>query len=168
MHNNQIYGLTKGQASPTTEQEMITPVQTNGINAEPFNPVKFALGMEASFVARGFVGEGEHLKELIKKALNHRGYALIDILQPCVSFNKINTYQWYLKRVYKLEDDYDKTDYEQALAKAEEWGEEIPIGIFYQKEKETFRDRFVHLDDEPMVEKESRPETVKEFFADFR
>ncbi|PUU86396.1 MAG: 2-oxoglutarate ferredoxin oxidoreductase subunit beta, partial [Halanaerobium sp.] len=104
VHDNQIYGLTKGQASPTSMAELITPVQTHGVNAEPFNPVRFAVGMKASFVARSTVGDREHLKEMIKEAKKHKGYALIDIFQPCVSFNKINTYQWYNKRVYKLED----------------------------------------------------------------
>ena len=168
VHDNQIYGLTKGQASPTTGEEMITDVQPEGVNADPFEPIKFALGMKASFIARGFVGEGEHLKELIKAAFNHRGYALIDILQPCVSFNKINTYQWYQKRVYKLSDEYDETDYKAALDKAEEWGEEIPIGILYRKEKPIFTDRFSQLDETPLVEKDINFEKRKEkMLADF-
>ena len=168
VHDNQIYGLTKGQASPTTGKELTTPVQPHGVNAEPFDPIKFALGMGAGFVARGFVGEREHLTDLIKAAINFRGYALIDILQPCVSFNKINTYQWYQKRIYKLDSNYDRTDYSEALGKAEEWGENIPIGIIYKNEKPIFRDRFPQLDDIPMVKKESMPDNPEQLLDDFR
>ena len=168
VHDNQIYGLTKGQASPTTGEEMTTPVQPHGVNADPFDPVKFALSMGAGFVARAFVGDRQHLTKLIKAALNYRGYALVDILQPCVSFNKINTYQWYQKRVYKLGDDYEETDHTKALEKADEWGDNIPIGILYRKEKQIFRDRFPQLDDTPMVNKKECPENPKELLNDFR
>src|SRR5690554_4572121 len=167
VHDNQIYGLTKGQAAPTTGVEMLTQIQPDGVNSEPLNPVQFALGMEAGFVARGFVGEMEHLKDIIKSAINHRGYALVDILQPCVTFNKINTFQWYKKRVYKLGEDHDVTDYEAAFHRAREWGDKIPVGIFYKKEKEIFRDKFSHLDDTPLIEKESKPETGKKLINDF-
>jgi 2-oxoglutarate ferredoxin oxidoreductase subunit beta len=168
VHDNQIYGLTKGQASPTSMEELRTAVQTHGVNAEPFNPVRFAVGMKASFVARSTVGDREHLKEMIKEAKKHKGYALIDIFQPCVSFNKINTYQWYQKRVYKLSEEYDETDYEAAIKKAQEWGDEIPIGIFYREEKKIFRDRFSQLDDTSLVEKEVDIEKRKEkVFTDF-
>lgn len=168
VHDNQIYGLTKGQASPTTGAEMVTQIQPDGVNSDPLNPVKFALGMEASFVARGFVGEMDHLKDIMKSALNHRGYALVDILQPCVSFNKINTFQWYKERVYKLNEDYDETDYEAAFHRAREWGDKIPIGIFYKKEKEIFRDKFNYLDDLPFVDKKIKPEAGKKLLKDFR
>ncbi|MFW6237959.1 MAG: thiamine pyrophosphate-dependent enzyme [Halanaerobiales bacterium] len=169
VHDNQIYGLTKGQASPTTGEEMRTPIQTEGINAAPLNPIKFAVGMGASFAARGFVGEMDHLQELIKEALNHRGYALIDILQPCVSFNKINTYQWYKERVFHLEEDgHDPSDYDEAFRRAREWGERIPIGIFYREEKEIFRDRFSRLGDTPLVEEATSPGAARELIDDFR
>ena len=123
--------------------------------------------MGAGFVARGFVGEREQLTELIKAAIDFRGYALVDILQPCVSFNKINTYQWYQERAYKLDSSYDRTDYSEALKKAEEWGENIPIGIIYQKEKPIFRDRFSQLDDTPMVKKGTTLENTEKLLRDF-
>lgn len=167
VHDNQIYGLTKGQASPTTGEEMTTKVQPHGVNAEPFNPVKFSLAMGASFVARGFVGNREHLTELIKKAITHKGYALIDILQPCVSFNKLNTYKWYSKRVYELSDN-DPGDYGKALELAEEWEEKIPLGVFYKIEKPTFRDRFTQLDDSPLVEKKTDPAEMKSLLNEFK
>lgn len=168
VHDNQIYGLTKGQASPTTGPEQATSVQPNGITAQPFNPIRFALGMRASFVARGFVGEQDHLKELIKTAIEHRGYALVDILQPCISFNKVNTYQWYQQRVYKLAQDYNPNDYRVAIAKAEEWGERIPLGVIYREERPVFRDYLQQLDDKPLVEKSVQPADLEYLLEDFR
>ncbi len=168
VHNNQIYGLTKGQASPTTEKNMITGIQVEGANSEPLNPVKMALSLEASFVARGFVGELEHLTNLIKAAIKHRGYAFIDILQPCVSFNKINTYQWYQNRVYKLkENDYDPGNYQLALKKAGQWGDEIPIGIFYKQKKEVFMDNFSQVSDKPLVEEKNKVDRIKSLYNEF-
>lgn len=169
VHDNQIYGLTKGQASPTTGYDITTAVQPGGINAEPFNPIRFAVGMKASFVARSFVGEGEHLQEMIKAALNHKGYALVDILQPCVSFNPVNTYQWYKERVYKLGGDYDPEDYLSAVEKADEWGDEIPIGIIYREEKPTFRERINYLkEDRVMVGQKVNPADLDFLMDEYR
>jgi 2-oxoglutarate/2-oxoacid ferredoxin oxidoreductase subunit beta len=131
--NNQIYGLTKGQASPTSMKGMVTPVQVNGVCNDPFNPIAMAITLGASFVARIFVGDIEPSKQILKAALTHKGYALVDAFSPCVSFNKINTYQWYKERVYYLEKDYDPTDQKQAFARAIE-KEKIPLGVFYVNE----------------------------------
>src|SRR6056297_71220 len=167
VHDNQIYGLTKGQASPTSVEELRTPVQTHGVNAEPLNPVRFAVGMKASFVARSTVGDREHLKEMIKEAKKHKGYALIDIFQPCVSFNKINTYQWYNKRVYKLED-HDPTDYAAAMKVAQEFGDEIPIGVIYREEKPTFRDRMPYLEGKALVERDVQVKDLEYLIDEFK
>ncbi|MBM7556608.1 thiamine pyrophosphate-dependent enzyme [Halanaerobacter jeridensis] len=169
VHDNQIYGLTKGQASPTTGEEIETAVQPNGITAQPLNPIKLAVSMEASFVARGFVGNRDHLKMLMQEALKHRGYALIDILQPCVSFNKVNTYQWYAKRVYEIGEEYDPTNYDAAMKKAEEWGDDIPLGIIYKNEdKAIFHDKLPQVDDKPLVEKESTPQDKEYLLKEFK
>jgi 2-oxoglutarate ferredoxin oxidoreductase subunit beta len=138
VHNNQIYGLTKGQASPTTEEGMVTKAQPEGVPAAPFNPVLVAVAMEAGFVARGFSGMEDHLAGLIQKAVRHPGLALVDILQPCVSFNKVNTYGWYKKRCYELPASYDPRRWDQALEKAREWGERIPLGVLYENTRPTF------------------------------
>ena len=167
VHDNQIYGLTKGQASPTSVEELRTPVQTHGVNAEPLNPVRFAVGMKASFVARSTVGDREHLKEMIKEAKKHKGYALIDIFQPCVSFNKINTYQWYNKRVYKLED-HDPTDYAAAMKVADEFGDKIPIGIIYREDKPTFRDRIPYIKDKGLVDRDVKVEDMEYLIKEFK
>ncbi len=168
VHDNQIYGLTKGQASPTSHDDIITQIQPEAPNAEPFYPLRFALGMNAGFVARAFVGDMEQLKEIIIAAFNYPGYALVDILQPCVSFNKVNTFKWYKERVYKLEEDYDQQDLGQAFIRADEWGDKIPTGIFYRKEKKTFIDNFSQLEDGPLVEQKSDPKQVKQLMSELK
>ncbi|MFW6029659.1 MAG: 2-oxoacid ferredoxin oxidoreductase, partial [Halanaerobiales bacterium] len=115
------------------------------------------------------VGESEHLQEMIKAAINHKGYALVDILQPCVSFNPVNTYQWYKDRVYKLNNEYDPTDYAAAVEKAEEWSDEIPIGIIYKEEKATFRERIDQVKaDKKLVEDNVNPADLKFLLDEYR
>jgi 2-oxoglutarate/2-oxoacid ferredoxin oxidoreductase subunit beta len=142
VHDNQIYGLTKGQGSPTTAKGQVTSMQFEGVYVEPINPLAIAISAGATFVARSFSGDKEHLKSMIKAAVNHKGYALVDIMQPCVVFNKINTFKWYKDRVYKLDESYDSSNKAQALKKVEEFGDEgIPIGILYKNEtKETYHE----------------------------
>jgi len=142
VHNNQIYGLTKGQGSPTTSRGQKTSMQFEGVISEPLNPLALAIAAGATFVARSFSGNKEHLKSIIKAAINHKGYALIDIMQPCVSFNKINTFKWYKDRIYNLDENYNPNDKGAAIIKAMEFGDDgIPIGILYKEEgKPTFND----------------------------
>jgi 2-oxoglutarate ferredoxin oxidoreductase subunit beta len=156
VHNNQIYGLTKGQASPTSEPGMKTAVQSSGVHLPPLNPLALALVMGAGFVARCFSGEKEHLKETMKAALQFPGYALVDILQPCVIFNKINTYRWYRERVYKLDSD-DLTDWQRAMELSRLWGEKIPIGIFYRLPRPAYADFSPALQGEPLAERPFTP-----------
>ena len=138
IHDNQVYGLTKGQASPTADPGTVTPVQVEGNLNIPFNPVLMAIAAGAGFVARSFSGRPEHLKEMMKQAIRFKGYALVDILQPCVSFNKINTFAWYNQRVYELGQEHDRSDRVAAMVKSMEFGDRIPIGVLYQKEQPTF------------------------------
>jgi len=130
--DNKVYGLTKGQSSPTTDMGSKNTLDPQGNANIPLNPLSLAITMGAPFVARGFAGEQQHLKAVIKEAILFRGTAIVDILQPCVTFNKINTYQFYRERVYKL--DTPVTDKYEALKAAEVWGEKIPIGIIYKNE----------------------------------
>ncbi len=141
--NNQIYGLTKGQASPTTDLGYETKVQVDGVILEPLHPLEMAIALGCGFVARGYSADSQHLSWLITEGIQHRGFSLIDVLQPCVSFNKKNTYEWYAKRVYKINADasYNLQDKAAAYQKAAEWGEKIPIGLIYRQEKETYEDR---------------------------
>ncbi|MEE9514594.1 MAG: 2-oxoacid:ferredoxin oxidoreductase subunit beta [Candidatus Brocadiales bacterium] len=132
VHNNQVYGLTKGQASPTSEPGFVTKVQPGGVFESAFNPLGVAIALNAGFVARGFVGEKAHLVDLIQRAVRHKGFALVDVLQNCPSFNKLNTFKWYKDRAYKLDDkDYDPADRMAAFQKAQEWGDRIPLGLIY-------------------------------------
>jgi len=131
VHDNQVYGLTKGQASPTSQMGFVTKAQPDGVRSEPVNPVLTAVAMKTGLVARGFSGNKEHLVSLIRAGMDHPGTALIDILQPCVSFNHINTFAWYRKRCQPLPEDYDPTNWETALKTAAQWGDSIPIGVLY-------------------------------------
>jgi 2-oxoglutarate ferredoxin oxidoreductase subunit beta len=132
VENNQIYGLTKGQYSPTSDKGFVTTTSPDGSIEAALNPLAVAIAAGATFVARGFAGEPRHLAQLITEAMQHRGYALIDVLQPCVTFNRVNTYDWYRSRVYKLDEAYDPRDREVAWAKAQEWEERIPMGVLFR------------------------------------
>jgi 2-oxoglutarate ferredoxin oxidoreductase subunit beta len=167
VHDNQVYGLTKGQASPTSDVGFVTKTTPYGA-ASPVNPIALAIVSGASFVARGFAGDIAHLSNLIKKGITHRGFALIDILQPCVSFNSKNTFQWYRERVYKLEDErYDPSDKRAALGKALIWGEEIPIGIIYEENLPVYEDQLPALSDEALVKQKIDLSRVEKLFAEF-
>ncbi len=155
VHNNMIYGLTKGQASPTSQLGMKTGVQVEGVILDPLNPLTIAIGLDASFVARTYAGDTKHMKEMMKQAIQHKGYALLDILQPCVSFNKINTYQWFKERVYYLEETHDPTNRLEALKRASE-SDRFPLGIFYVKDKPTF------LEKHDLYQKSKEPLTKRE------
>ncbi len=138
VHNNQVYGLTKGQASPTSDLGMVTKTQPNGVHTTPFNPLAIAITLDAVFVARSFSQETAFTTKLIEAGVRTPGFSLIDVLQPCVSFNKVNTYQWYRERVYTLDSNYDPGDKLNALKKSSEWGDKIPIGVLYKKPRRTF------------------------------
>jgi 2-oxoglutarate ferredoxin oxidoreductase subunit beta len=151
VHNNQVYGLTKGQASPTSEKGFVTKAQPAGVFAEPFNAIAVAVAMRAGFVARSFAKTTDHLAEMIQKAIAHRGFALVDILQPCPSFNKVNTWEWYDQRCYVLPEEHDPTDWQAAMKVAYEWGERIPLGIIYRNDRTAFEDNFPPLREGSLV-----------------
>jgi len=168
VHNNQIYGLTKGQASPTTASGQKTTLQFEGVKSEPVNPLALALTMGAGFVARGFAGDIPQLVYLMKEAINFKGYALVDILQPCVVWNRINTFGWYKNRVYHLPDDYDYTDKKAAMEKVWEFGDKIPTGIFYKVEKETYEEKFDYIKNgPPLVDRKLDPQAAARLMAKF-
>ncbi len=151
VHNNQVYGLTKGQASPTSDEGFVTKAQPEGVAEAPFNPVAVAIAMHAGFVARGFVGMEEHLIDVVIQAIDHRGLSLIDVLQPCVSFNRINTFRWYRDRCKPLPSSYDPYDREAAIRMAEQWGNEIPVGVIYRNNRVEFEKHFPVLTRGPVV-----------------
>ena len=156
IHNNMVYGLTKGQASPTSEIGFRTPIQINGVVVEPFNPISIAIALDASFVARAFSGDNKETKNILKKAINHDGFALVDIFQPCVSFNKINTYDWFKEHTYYLDDNYDSTNRIEAFKKSIQ-RDKLPLGVFYMnKNKKIFEQNLktYHKDKKPLFEKQ--------------
>ncbi|NIQ39567.1 MAG: 2-oxoacid ferredoxin oxidoreductase [Proteobacteria bacterium] len=160
-HNNQVFGLTRGQASPTTEKGFVTKVQTHGVFLTPLNPLTVALALEAPFVARGFAGDEKHLAGLVKDAITVQGFSLVDVLQPCVSYDRVHTFKWYKERVYNLnEEGHDSLDLMAAIHKSREWGEKIPIGIFYRNpETVSYEKQSPVLKDGPLVKR--RPDMSK-------
>lgn len=168
VHDNQIYGLTKGQASPTSMEGTVTKNQPAGVFSEQLNPVALAVALDCSFVARSFAGDGEHLKAMIKEAINHKGFALLDILQPCVTFNRVNTYEWYRKKTYYIEPEYNPTDRIEAFRKALEWGDRIPVGVIYINNRPTFEDMVPIIRETPLVrqpvELSGLETTLQEFY----
>lgn len=162
VHNNKTYGLTKGQASPTSDLGMVTPLQPHGVISEPFNGLAVALSLGAGFVARGFSGHSEHLGRLIQAGMKYKGFALIDILQPCVSFNRVNTFDWYKQRVYDLSAEGNMPDtLESAMNLTRPWGARIPIGIFYQKEKPIFTERIDALKQGTLISQQYDPQRLQ-------
>lgn len=165
VHDNQIYGLTKGQPSPTSDEGFITKVTPFGTIEKAINPIMLAIASGATFVARGYAGDIKHLTKLMKQAIKHKGAAIIDILQPCVSFNKVNTYKWYQDRIYKLDKPL-KTRID-AMKKAEEWGEKIPIGIIYQSNEPAYEERILTLKKSTLI-KSKINQDVKKLFEELK
>ncbi|MDO5725019.1 MAG: thiamine pyrophosphate-dependent enzyme [Tissierellia bacterium] len=162
VHNNQIYGLTKGQASPTTAHGQIANFSYSGVRNNPVKPLALALTLGAGFVARGFSGDINQLKEIFKAAIMYKGYALVDIMQPCIVWNKVNTFKWYKDRATPLPKDYDATNWDNAFKTAQIWGDEIPTGIIYNVPTESYTDQFSFLKDKkPLVDRELNPMDAK-------
>ncbi|WP_188679667.1 thiamine pyrophosphate-dependent enzyme [Thermogymnomonas acidicola] len=153
--DNQIFGLTTGQASPTSQIGMVTKSTPDGNVEKPVNPLTFALAAGATFVARAFSGDALHLKEVIKKGIQHKGFAFIDVMSPCVTYNKINTYDFFRKRVYKPQ--HDTSNFEEAYRLALEWGDRIPIGIIYENTDKRYEELDPVLSEKPPIEREVRP-----------
>jgi 2-oxoglutarate ferredoxin oxidoreductase subunit beta len=170
VHNNMVYGLTKGQASPTSQLGFKTPVQVAGVFLEPFNPLAVAIALDAGFVARAFAGDAEQTKEILKSALTHKGYALVDIFQPCVTFNKVNTYQWFKDHCYYLEDSHSPQDRTEAFKRATE-KDRLGLGVFYlNPNKKTFEDNVgVYKDDDrPLYQRAPDIERLRRLIESFK
>lgn len=142
IHDNQVYGLTTGQASPTAKDKLKTKSTPDGVVEPAVNPLTLAIVSGATFVARGFAGDMTGLTKMIVEAVKHKGFSVLDILQPCVTFNHVHTYQWYRERLYALESvSYQPDNRLAAIEKAMEWGDKIPVGVFYKEEAPTSEDR---------------------------
>ncbi len=158
VEDNKVYGLTKGQYSPTSHQGFVTKTSPEGSIEPPARPIPTALTSGATFIARGFSGKVNQLTDILVSAMEHEGYALVDILQPCVTFNPGRSYDFYNDLVYDLDDDYDPTDREAAEEKAKEWGDNIPLGIIYKEDKPTYEEQVPALSEGPIVNRSLDPE----------
>jgi len=148
VHNNMVYGLTKGQASPTSQKGFRTPVQVEGVFIEPVNPVAVAIAQNASFVARAFAGDVDRTKALLVRAIRHQGYALVDIFQPCVTFNKVNTFKWFKDHVRYLDENYDPSSQKDAFELALQ-NDPFLLGVLYVEEKPAFHKNLPVYDGNP-------------------
>lgn len=157
VHNNMIYGLTKGQASPTSERGLVTPVQPSGVFDTPLNPIALAISLDAPFVARANAGDPKETREIVTAAIEHKGFSIVDIFQPCVVFNKVNTYQWFKEHTYYLGESHDSSNKLEAFAAAIQ-EKEYALGVFYKDDSRPLFEDVAGLynhDKRPLYERES-------------
>lgn len=160
VHDNMVYGLTTGQVAPTAEKGYKSKSTPKGIIEQPVNPLVLAITQGATFVSQGFAGDARLIIDIIKQAVAHKGFSLVNILQPCVTFNKVNTYQYYLQKTYKLDETYDPTNMTEAVKKAMESNEErFPLGVLYKSERPAYHEHIPQLEEAPLA--------LRERFTDF-
>jgi len=153
IHDNRVYGLTTGQVAPTAIKGFKAKSTPSGIIEVEINPVALSVSQGATFVAQGFSGDINHLVDLIVMAVEHRGFSLVNVFQPCVTFNHKTTYQWYRERIYKLSNDnHDPSDITKALNKSLELEGKIPLGVIYKNERPIYTDSLIQLKDQPLIE----------------
>lgn len=145
MHDNQVYGLTTGQTAPTSPRGFKTKSTPTGVIEDPVNPLALTIAAGATFVARGFAGDIPSLTELMVAAMTHKGFSFLDVFQPCVTFNHVNTYQWYREHTYMLPPEYAANDRSEAFSKSQEWTDKVPMGIFYREEKPTYESQIPQI-----------------------
>ncbi|MCL4415225.1 MAG: 2-oxoacid:ferredoxin oxidoreductase subunit beta [Actinobacteria bacterium] len=169
LHDNALYSLTTGQASPKTPLGTKTKSTPQGNIDEPFFPLSLAISSGATFVARAFSGDMAQLSDLIIKANEHRGLSVIDILQPCTTFNKEYTYSFFRENTYLLGPEYDPTDKIKAFEKSLEWGErKIPLGIIYQVEKPSYESQIKQISQKPLIENVLTKRDVSQLLEKYR
>lgn len=166
VHNNMIYGLTKGQASPTSERGLKNPIQPDGVVLEPFNPLAVALSLDCTFVSRVFSGDIPQAVAIVKQAIEHKGYALVDVFQPCVVFNKQNTFQWFKEHTYYLDEEHDKADKLGAMKLALET-EKLALGVLYQRTGKPTYETLLREGDDPMYLWQRDDEALKHALQKF-
>lgn len=176
VEDNQVYGLTTGQTSPTSVKGTKSKSTPFGAIELPANPLALAISAGATFVARGYAGDLQHLTGLIAAGVKHRGFSLIDVLQPCVTFNKAYGYDFFGKKVYKLGSGADGSGgnvLDDGLAKAEalwksyEWDEKIPIGVFYKEDRPTYEDQEIGLRNGKPTDIPLAPVEIEELMEEF-
>lgn len=169
--NNQVYGLTKGQFSPTSLKGFVSTSTPYGVSEEPIDGVLLALESGATFVARGFSGDVDGLVKIFERALNHKGFSFIDILSPCVTFNKLNTYEWFKEKIIKVEEPFGIRYLPRAIRFVREAWEEgkFLVGVIHEVNKPTLSD-LILKDKIPLVKKglEISKEEILEMFSIFK
>jgi 2-oxoglutarate/2-oxoacid ferredoxin oxidoreductase subunit beta len=169
VHNNGVYGLTTGQASPTASHGFKAKSTPDGVIDQNVNPIALALSAGAGFVGRGFAGELDHLTGLMKQAIQHHGFSLLDILQPCVTFNPTLSYTFYRDRVYTLQDDttFSTADPHLAMTRALD-KQKYPIGVFYEDTKRpSYLDELAYLRGRALVARPAEKRSVRKHYIDF-
>lgn len=156
VQNNEVYGLTKGQTSPTSEKGFKTNSTPNGVLEEPVSPITWAIAAGATYVARGYAMDIMHLKKLIADGIRHKGFSIIDVFQPCPTYNRIQTPDWFKQRIFKLEETgYEPNNKIAAIQMGEMWGDKIPIGLFYQETgKPTYEDGTPQIAETPLAKQD--------------
>ncbi len=168
-HDNKVYGLTTGQVAPTSEKGYKTKTTPQGSLESMANPISLALSSGGGFVARGFSGEAEHLKEVFKKGIKHKGFSLIDVFQPCVTFNKTNTFKWYFDRLYNLDQNkHQKNNLELAWKESLAWGNKIPYGIFYENKERSYGDSLPQLKGHALVKRKLKVRKIDKLLKEFK
>ncbi|HCX2113508.1 TPA: 2-oxoacid:ferredoxin oxidoreductase subunit beta [Staphylococcus aureus] len=154
--DNQIYGLTKGQTSPSSAVGFVTKTTPKGNIEKNVAPLELALSSGATFVAQGFSSDIKGLTKLIEDAINHDGFSFVNVFSPCVTYNKINTYDWFKEHLTSVDDieNYDSTDKQLATRTVIEH-ESLVTGIVYQdKETPSYESQIKELDDTPLVKRD--------------
>lgn len=169
VHDNRVYGLTTGQAAPTSEKGFKSKSTPDGIIEVPVNPLSLPIVSGATFVAQAFAGNAPQMMEIIEKAVEHKGFSVVNIIQPCVTFNKVNTYQYYLQRVYQIDIKHDRTNQENALKIALELNKErFPLGIVYQEERPAYHQQIPQIQSDRTLVGGRRFENFDAILNDFR
>jgi 2-oxoglutarate ferredoxin oxidoreductase subunit beta len=175
VHNNQVYGLTRGQYSATSEPGFRSSTSVEGSVLPPLNPLALGIALDGALVARGFAGDVDGLARIIQQAIATPGLSLVDILQPCVTFNRVNTFAWYKERVYYLDDTHDPTDPDRSMARALEWPAprasdvpRIPLGVFYHGSRPTLEHQLPQLAAAPLVQQTPSRAGLRELIERFR
>lgn len=153
IHDNAIYGLTTGQTSPRSPHGYKSKSTPEGNLDNPVNPLALAIASGATFVAREYASHIPQLTELFQKASEHKGISIVDVLQPCVTFNELYTHEFYQENTYYLEPSHDKTDKQAAFKRSLEWGEkQIPLGIFYEVDEPSYEAQIPQIAEKPLVD----------------
>jgi 2-oxoglutarate ferredoxin oxidoreductase subunit beta len=167
VHDNKIYGLTKGQASPTTDFGTATSIQPFGVATIPINPLALAISQSCGFVAQGFSGRREHLVELLKKAIGHRGFSLVNVLQPCITWDKIHTNKFYDEHCYELDSDYVPENRINALELTTRSSDRIPLGVIYRENRPEYNQVVLSNIPHPLRDKKIDPSVVTKLLTTF-